>query len=229
LRFYGKRVLFVGAHPDDIEIGCGALLAQIAPQAEVLCVTLSDNQQNPRHKNLVAEHRRSMAALGVAEARVIVRSFETRNFARDRQEILEVLYEVNRQERPDLVFVHSAADIHQDHNVATQETLRAFRGVSVLGFDVLRSSYGFFPHFLVEVSEDDVQRKLAALAEYKTHADKYYFSPDVIRSTLVRHGALAERPYAEGFDILRIVGRFQGPGSDEAGSPGRRPAAEAGR
>jgi len=211
LRFYGKKVLFVGAHPDDIEIGCGALLAQIAAHAEVLCVTLSDNQDNPRHKNLVQEHRRSMAALGVPESRVLVQRFQTRNFARDRQEILEYLYEINREQGPDLVFVHSAADIHQDHGVATQETLRAFRGVSVLGFDVLRSSYGFFPHFLVEVGEQDVQRKLAALAEYKTYADKYYFSPDVIRSTLVRHGALAERPYAEGFDILRIVGAFENP------------------
>jgi LmbE family N-acetylglucosaminyl deacetylase len=211
LRFYGKKVLFVGAHPDDIEIGCGALLAQIASHADVLCVTLSDNQDNPRHKNLVQEHRASMAALGVPESRVVIQRFQTRNFARDRQEILEYLYEVNREQGPDLVFVHSAADIHQDHRVATEETLRAFRGVSVLGFDVLRSSYGFFPHFLVEVSEADVQRKLAALAEYKTYADKYYFSPDVIRSTLVRQGALAERPYAEGFDILRIVGAFEDP------------------
>ncbi|HEX9675194.1 MAG TPA: PIG-L family deacetylase, partial [Anaerolineales bacterium] len=166
---------------------------------------------------LVAEHRRSMAALGVSEDRLVIQAFETRNFARDRQEILEYLYEVNRQQRPDLVFVHSAADIHQDHSVATQETLRAFRGVSVLGFDVLRSSYGFFPHFLVEVSERDVQRKLAALAKYETHADKYYFNPDVIRSTLVRHGALAERPFAEGFDIHRIVGVFENPA---AGRPG---------
>jgi LmbE family N-acetylglucosaminyl deacetylase len=211
LRFYGRKVLFVGAHPDDIEIGCGALLAQIAAHADVLCVTLSDNQDNPRHKNLVQEHRRSMAALGVPHSRVVIQHFQTRNFARDRQEILEYLYEVNREQGPDLVFVHSAADIHQDHGVATQETLRAFRGVSVLGFDVLRSSYGFFPHFLVEVGELDVQRKLAALAEYKTYSDKYYFNPDVIRSTLVRHGALAERPYAEGFDILRIVGAFEIP------------------
>ena len=155
MRFYGKKVLFVGAHPDDIEIGCGALLAQISSHAEVFCVTLSDNQKNPKHKGLVAEHRRSMAALGVSEDRLVIQVFETRNFARDRQEILEYLYEVNRQQRPDLVFVHSAADIHQDHSVATQETLRAFRGVSVLGFDVLRSSYGFFPHFLVEALPRD--------------------------------------------------------------------------
>ena len=58
------------------------------------------------------------------------------------------------------------------------------------------------------MSKQDVELKLRALAEYKTYADKYYFDPDVMRSTMVRHGALAERPYAEGFDILRIVGQF---------------------
>lgn len=60
----------------------------------------------------------------------------------------------------------------------------------------------------MEVSRQDVEKKIAALKEYKTYADKYYFDPDIIRSTLVRHGALAERPFAEGFDILRIVADF---------------------
>lgn len=206
--FYGKKVLFVGAHPDDIELGCGALLAHIVGQTDVLCVTLSDNQKNLALGNLVEEHHRSMAVLGVPRGRVIVGPFETRNFPRDRQDILEYLYALNRDHSPDLVFVHSRADIHQDHVVAMDEVLRAFRGTTVLGFDVLRSSYGFFPHFLVEVGEEDVERKLRALAEYRTYGDKYYFSPEVIRSTMVRHGALAGLPYAEGFDILRVVGRF---------------------
>lgn len=205
---YGKKVLFVGAHPDDIEIGCGALIAHMAGKADLLCITLSDNQKNPALANVVDEHRRSMAVLGLAEAQDVVNTFETRNFPRDRQAILEYLYEVNRQHQPDLVFVHSGSDIHQDHGVVTQEALRAFRGTSVLGFDVLRSSYGFFPNFLVEVSESDVEKKISALRQYATYSDKYYFDPNIIRSTLVRHGALAERPYAEGFDILRIVGNF---------------------
>lgn len=208
MHFFGRKVLFVGAHPDDIELGCGALIAHIGDQADVLCVTLSDNQKNPELSQLVEEHRQSMEVLGVPADHVLVESFETRNFARDRQQILEYLYQLNREHAPDLVFVHTEADIHQDHGVVTQEALRAFRGTSVLGFDVLRSSRGFFPDFLVEVSEADVDRKLKALACYRTYADKYYFDPQIARATLVRHGALAERPYAEGFDILRIVGTF---------------------
>jgi LmbE family N-acetylglucosaminyl deacetylase len=200
--------MFLGAHPDDIELGCGALLANIGGRADLVCVTLSDNQDNPELADLVDEHKRSMEVLGVPAGSVLLGAFETRNFARDRQQILEYLYQLNREHRPDIVFVHTLADIHQDHGVVTQEALRAFRGTSVLGFDVLRSSHGFFPHFLVEVSQDDVERKLKALAEYKTYAQRYYFDPAVVRATLVRHGALAERPFAEGFDILRIVGSF---------------------
>jgi len=207
---YGRKLLFVGAHPDDIELGCGALLSNLGGKADVLCVTLSDNQENPALHNLVEEHYRSMALLGIGRDKIVLGPFETRIFPRDRQEILEFLFELNRSYQPDIVFVHTQADIHQDHAVATVETLRAFRGTTVLGFDVLRSSYGFFPNFLVEVSEADVEKKVRCLQEYSTYCDKYYFSEGVIRSTLVRHGALAERPYAEGFDILRIIGRFEG-------------------
>jgi len=210
VNFFGRSVLFVGAHPDDIEIGCGAFLASVSSAAEVLCVTLSENREKPEHKHLVEEHYRSMAVLGVAVERAIVAGFETRNFPRDRQAILEYLYELNRTHRPDIVFVHSQADIHQDHAVVTMEALRAFRGTTVLGFDVLRSSYGFFPNFLVEVFEGDVGKKILALSKYETYSDKYYFDREIVRATLIRHGALADRPFAEGFDILRIVGSYLG-------------------
>jgi LmbE family N-acetylglucosaminyl deacetylase len=208
MRFYGSKVLFLGAHPDDIELGCGALLAHIAGHAEVLCVTLSDNQTNPALRKVVDEHYRSMAELGVPRERIVLGSFETRYFPRDRQEILEFLYELNRKHHPEIVFVHTQSDIHQDHGVATMEAMRAFRGTTVLGFDVLRSSHGFFPQFLVEVKEADVDKKVRALQQYATYCDKYYFDPDVIRSTLVRQGALAELPFAEGFEAIRIVGDF---------------------
>jgi LmbE family N-acetylglucosaminyl deacetylase len=209
LNFLGQRLLFLGAHPDDIELGCGALLASVSGKLDVRCVTLSDNQKNPDLQNLVDEHYHAMNILGISEDEIILKDFETRNFPRDRQEILEFLYELNGDFQPDVVFSHTKADIHQDHDVVTVEALRAFRGVSVLGYDVLRSSYGFFPHFLVEVSEQDVERKIKALSAYKTYKSRYYFNPEVIRATSIRHGALAEKSFAEGFDILRVVGSFE--------------------
>ncbi len=212
--FYGRRVLFLGAHPDDIEIGCGALLAQIADKTEILCVTLSDNQKNPELSNLVEEHYQSMAALGIPREKSILGQFETRRFPHFRQEILEYMIQINRSFRPDLIFVHTKADIHQDHATITEEALRAFRGTTVLGFDVIRSSYGFFPSFLVEVSESAVEKKIKALQQYATYQNRYYFDPEITRATLIRNGAICERPFAEGFDILRVVGTFSHPANN---------------
>ncbi len=208
MTFFGRRVCFIGAHPDDIELGAGALIAHISGQTDVRCISLSDNQKNPTLVNVVDEMYASMAVLGVPGQNVTAGQFETRRFPHQRQEILEYLITLNQEFHPEIVFTHTKNDLHQDHATVTEECLRAFRGTTVLGFDVLRSSYGFFPNFLVEVSEDDVNKKVAALAEYKTYASKYYFDPQITRATLIRHGALAERPYAEGFDILRVIGAF---------------------
>ena len=210
--FYGNRILFLGAHPDDIELGCGALIHHIASSSDLLCVTLSDNQKNPQLKNVVEEAYRSMEVLGVPRDRVRFGPFTTRVFPQDRQEILEYLLQLRSDYNPDLIFVHSRRDVHQDHRTMTDESLRAFRGISVLGFDVVRSSHGFFPHFLVEVTEQDVEAKVKALSQYETYRDKYYFNCELTRAILVRHGALAERPFAEGFDILRIVSKFENGG-----------------
>ncbi|HPG20078.1 MAG TPA: PIG-L family deacetylase, partial [Flexilinea sp.] len=97
MRFYGKRILFIGAHPDDIELGCGAFIAQIASQTEVRCVTLSDNQKDPALKNLPDEHFAAMAALGVKPDRVSLLTYETRRFPFFQQEILEEMVKLQRE------------------------------------------------------------------------------------------------------------------------------------
>jgi LmbE family N-acetylglucosaminyl deacetylase len=209
MQFYGKRTLFLGAHPDDIELGCGALIHHIAATSHVTCVTLSDNQQNPELKDVVEEQRRSMQILGVNPDHLIYGPFITRIFPQARQEILEYFLKLRADHQPDIIFVHSNQDVHQDHLTMTQEALRAFRGITVLGFDVVRSSYGFFPHFMVKVGAADVEAKIQALAQYATYRDKYYFNRELTRSIMIRHGALAEAEFAEGFDILRIVGSFE--------------------
>jgi N-acetylglucosamine malate deacetylase 1 len=208
MNFFGKRVLFLGAHPDDIELGCGALLHNLINKTDIRCVTLSDNQKNPDLQNVRKEHYESMAVLGVPADRIVLGPFTTRIFPDSRQEILEYFLKLRKDFGPDLIFVHSKQDVHQDHLTMTDEALRAFRGITVLGFDVVRSSYGFFPHFLVEVMEADVNKKIEALACYETYRDRYYFNRELTRAIMVRHGALAECPFAEGFDILRIVGKF---------------------
>ncbi len=208
MTFFGRRVFFIGAHPDDIELGAGALIAHIVGQTDVLCITLSDNQKNPALTKVVEEHQRSMAVLGVPPQNVIVGEFETRRFPHFRQEILEYLIELKNRYQPEIVFTHTEADIHQDHATVTEECLRAFRGTTVLGFDVLRSSYGFFPNFLVEVTEKDVEARSTPWRNTRLTPASIISTRPSPAPLLIRHGALAERPYAEGFDILRVIGAF---------------------
>jgi LmbE family N-acetylglucosaminyl deacetylase len=208
MTFYGNSLLFLGAHPDDIELGCGALIADIADSTNIHCYTFSDNQQDSELKDLVSEYAASMHTLGLKERQFELGSFQTRRFPEHRQEVLEQMLVLRKLYNPQIVFVHTANDVHQDHGTLTQEAIRAFRGTTVLGYDVLRSSYGFFPDFLVQVSGQAVDTKLQALSQYKTYANKYYFSGKILRATAIRHGALAERPFAEGFDIIRMVGEF---------------------
>jgi len=208
MTFYGKSLLFLGAHPDDIELGCGALIAEVGSSADVHCYTFSDNQQNSELQDLVSEYAASMRTLGLKDGQFELGSFQTRRFPESRQEVLEQMLALRKLYQPQIVFVHTAKDVHQDHGTLTQEAIRAFRGTTVLGYDVLRSSYGFFPDFLVQVSEKAVETKLKALSQYNTYANKYYFSEEILRATAIRQGALAERPLAEGFDIIRMVGEF---------------------
>ena len=109
LIFFGKKVVFIGAHPDDIELGAGALIANIQASTEVFCITLSDNQKNPLLKNVVKEHHDSMHTLGLDDEHIIVGEFETRRFIHQRQEILEYMLDIRKNIQPDIIFVHTAA------------------------------------------------------------------------------------------------------------------------
>ena len=90
MTFFGNNILFLGAHPDDIELGAGALIADIVGKANILCVTLSDNQKNPDLLNLVTEHYNSMKVLGLSDDQIILKQFETRRFTEYRQESLKL-------------------------------------------------------------------------------------------------------------------------------------------
>lgn len=200
-----QKIFFIGAHLDDIELGAGATLYRINRYSgnQVVCVTLSS--ENPRHPELKNEHFRSMEILGIKEEQIILGDFPIRNFSSHRQSILEFLRDIHEKYRPSIIFTHSRKDIHQDHVITLAETLRAFRDATILGFEILRSSWGFHPNLVFEIDEISLNKKLDALSMYKSYQHRYYFNPSVIKSQASYHGNLFMKDLGEGFEVLRFV------------------------
>lgn len=203
--FRDEKICFIGAHPDDIELGCGALISNIIGRgSDILCITLSKNRNNHNNTNLIDEHVNSLASLNVPKGKIIVGDFITRSFFSSRQEICDYLFRLNKDHQPDIIFTHSFSDMHQDHEVVSKEVLRIFKQKTIIGFDIPPSSYNFNPNFFFEVSEMDVNNKIKALKNYKTYKNKNYFLQDLIRAQLIKNGVQIQTSYAEAFDIIRL-------------------------
>ena len=198
-------ICFIGAHPDDIELGCGALISNLTNKSRIICITLSKNQKNPNNVNLIQEHYEGLTSLGITKENIILGDFYTRTFLASRQEICDYLFAINNEYKPDIVFAHSLSTTHQDHEVVSKEVLRIFRRKTILGFEIPPTYFGYTPNFFYEVSENDVRNKLKSLNCYKTYKNKYYFSEDLIVGQLVRNGVEIGVRYAEGFDIVRLA------------------------
>lgn len=205
-----QRVLAIGAHTDDIEIGCGALLSRLADQGcEVSAVAFSRAEQSlppemPRDI-LEREFRDSMRVIGVEE-RVYVEGVPVRHFPAHRQDILERLVALNREWRPDLVLTMNSSDTHQDHQVVHEESVRAFRGVTVLGYEIPWNQQQNVINLFAEVSERDVSRKVEMLAQYRSQIElkRSYISEDYVRSAAVFRGFQARRPLAEAYEVITM-------------------------
>lgn len=203
--FNKSKICFIGAHPDDIELGCGALISNIADRCEIVCVTLSKNQKNPDNKNLVKEHYKSLASLKIQKEKIILADFITRHFQSSRQEICDYLLGINKKHQPDVIFAHSFSDLHQDHEIVSKEVLRIFKHKTMMGFEILPSSFHFKPNFFFEVSGKDADNKLKALAYYNTYKDKKYFDNEVLKAQLIRNGISIGKKYAEAFEVIKLA------------------------
>ena len=135
-----RRVLALGAHTDDIELGCGGYMSRLEREGAEICAVAFSRAEESLPPDLPVntleiEFRRSMRLLGLNE-NVIVGNIPVRHFPEHRQDILEELVRINREFNPDLILTMNSSDTHQDHEVIHKESVRAFRGKSILGYEI---------------------------------------------------------------------------------------------
>ena len=209
--FDPHKILVLAPHTDDGELGCGASIAKfIAEGKEVhytafsLCSKSLPASLPP--DTLAVECRKATSLLGIAPGNVRLFDFDVRNFEDHRQEILEELVKLNKQIIPDLVFIPSSADVHQDHGVIHTEALRAFKNASILGYELPWNHPQFNSPFYIKLSAGDVNKKWEALTAYQSQSHRTYMTEDFIRSLAKVRGVLANSDYAEAFEVYKLIG-----------------------
>jgi LmbE family N-acetylglucosaminyl deacetylase len=202
------RVLCLGAHADDIEIGCGGTILRLAaehPAMSVRWVVFSG--QGPRR--VEAETSAHFFLSGLIDAGVRVHGFRDGFFPSQHAEIKETFEKLKREYRPSLVLTHFRADLHQDHRVIAELTYNTFRDHLIWEYEVPKYDGDLDnPNVFAPLAEDVARRKVAALMEHfpsqRSHA---WFTADTFFAMLRLRGIGCNAPggLAEAFYCRKLV------------------------
>ncbi|KUG18928.1 hypothetical protein ASZ90_011374 [hydrocarbon metagenome] len=205
-----RRILVISPHTDDGELGCGGSIARFIEEGdEIEYVALSACEKSvpPEYPPdiLRKEVRRATKVLGIDDP--ILFDFEVREFPKYRQPILDTLIRLRNMLKPDIVFTPSSYDTHQDHKTTREETLRAFKNSTILGYEQPWNNITFNTLAFVRLTESQIQKKIESLRCYETQKEKAYLQSDFIRGLAMTRGTQIEEKYAEAFEVIKWVMR----------------------
>lgn len=202
------RVLCLGAHSDDIEIGCGATLAQLArrrPRPEFRWVVWSAS--GARAREAVRGARRFLGPAAAGATRL--HQFRDGYFPAQFGEIKDAFEALAREFAPDLVLTHAREDRHQDHRVVSDLTWNSFRDALVLEYEVPKWDGDLGqPNCYVPVSAPEARRKARALlAVFGTQRNKDWFTEETFLGLMRLRGMECRAPggHAEAFTGRKLA------------------------
>jgi LmbE family N-acetylglucosaminyl deacetylase len=206
-----QAVLVLAPHTDDAELGCGGTIARLLREGgEVFVAAFSTAEESlpagAAPTLLRDEFLSSMQILGIPPDKTFVFGYPVRRLSYHRQELLEELVKLRSQINPGMVFLPSASDLHQDHQVLNIEGLRCFKDMTVWGYELPWNNIGFPSQAFVTLEPCDLQAKWRALQAYKSQFEvgRAYFSREFIEGLARVRGVQVKAPYAEAFEVMRI-------------------------
>ena len=205
-----KNVYVLAPHTDDGELGAGGTIAKLVELgANIYYFAFSTAQESvPKglpKDILKTEVVNATTRLGIPNQNVVVYNYQVRKLNYSRQEILEDLIMHRQNLNPDLVLMPSLNDIHQDHATIAQEGLRAFKGSTILGYELIWNNLTFNTTAFIDLNKEQIQKKCDSLKEYKSQASRDYMNEDFIFSLAKTRGVQIGVKYAESFEVVRMV------------------------
>ena len=199
-----NRILCLGAHADDIEIGCGGTLLkwrQQYPDLQVHWVVFSAEGQRASEAQNSARRM-----LGQAAHEISVQDFRTSYFPFDAAKIKE-FFESLKVVTPDVIFTHYRDDRHQDHRVLSDLAWNTFRDHFILEYEIPKYDGDFgAPNIFVPLTDELAQKKAAHVFEsFPSQSDKHWFSEETFLALMRLRGVECASRYAEAFYCRKLA------------------------
>jgi len=203
-----KRVLCVGAHSDDIEIGCGGTVLRMIERSKTIefyWLVLSSNPTRAKE----AERSANAFLGGARHKTVVVKSFRDGFLPYLGPPVKECFEELKKVFTPDVIFTHCRHDLHQDHRLVCELTWNTFRNHLILEYEIPKYDADLrLPNFFVPLSDRQARKKVNAVMRYfATQRNKQWFSEDLFYGLMrIRsiEGASPTR-HAEAFHCRKVL------------------------
>jgi len=205
-----KKILILAPHTDDGEFGCGGTIHKFSSEGdEVYYVAFSSCQKSVPEGYpddiLIKEVKKATKKLGIKGENLFLFNYEVRTMNYHRQEILDDMIRLRESIKPDMIFMPSLNDIHQDHKTIAEEGLRAFKFCTIMAYEMPWNNMTFSTSSFVILSAENIKAKVDALNEYESQAHRPYASETFVRSLATTRGVQIGANYAEAFDVLRWI------------------------
>lgn len=208
---FGKNkkldILSLGAHCDDIEIGCGGTLLRLINEdrvQHVKWIVFTSTEERKKEAIASAEH----FLKNVNSKEIIVLDFKDTVLADSKQEVKLYLQSVKSGFFPDLIFTHHRNDLHQDHKLLSELTWNIFRNHLILEYEIPKYDGDLgHPNFFITLDEHLVSQKIEALLQYyESQKEKHWFDKETFVSLLRVRGLEIASPtrYAEAFHVKKV-------------------------
>jgi LmbE family N-acetylglucosaminyl deacetylase len=203
-----QRVLCLGAHSDDLEIGCGGTLRrtiQEIPRVEIRWHVFSASGQ----RRCEAERSAKEFLRGGKDAQIHIGDFRESYFPEQWAAIKDVFETTKREFEPDVIFTHWRDDRHQDHRVLSDLAWNTFRNHTILEYEIPKYDGDFGnPNLYVALDEAVCREKVAAiLRHFQTQNERHWFTEDTFLALLRIRGIECgpRTHYAEAFYARKLV------------------------
>jgi LmbE family N-acetylglucosaminyl deacetylase len=202
------QILCLGAHSDDIEIGCGATLLTLAhmlPQARVHWVVFTASGERRQE----AQDSAYDFLANVQKKEVQLESFRDGFLPYMGAQVKEVFEALKKQVLPDMIFTHYRHDLHQDHRLLCELTWNTWRNHLILEYEIPKYDGDLgVPNFFVPLTEATARQKTALLMRhFQTQANKDWFTEDTFLGLMRLRGMESKAPdrFAEAFYCRKLL------------------------